>query len=121
MIHHFFLKGRVFIVYGNGTIHIKELESDLHNGIKSTVIDQVLLDTPVVEGLNCEGSHIHKVGDYYYLMMIQWPSQVLDAGFNGVIIVKSFLARYTGKIILDDDMGYQNNGVAQGVAIQIQD
>lgn len=108
-----FEDGRVFIVYGNGTIHIKELESDCTT-VKVDGIDQVLLDTPVVEGLNCEGSHIHKVGDYYYLMMIQWPKSGSGRRIQWCYRSEELLGEYTGKIILDDDMGYQNNGVAQG-------
>jgi beta-xylosidase len=105
--------GRTYIVYGNGTIYIKELTEDAM-AFKPNGVNQILVDTPKVEGLNCEGSHIEKINGRYYLMLIQWPSTGTARRIQWCYRSDTLLGDYTGKVVLDDNMGYKNNGVAQG-------
>ncbi len=103
--------GRTYIIYGNGTIYIRELQPDAM-AILPGGVDRVLVDTPKVEGLNCEGSHMHKINGVYYLMVIQWPQAARR--IQWCYRCKELLGRYEGKVVLNDDLGYQNQGVAQG-------
>ncbi len=103
-----------YIIYGNGDIRILELEKDL-SGRKKDGIHQPLLDTPKDGiGLRCEGGHAYKINGRYYLLYIEWPST--GHGRRRQVCYRSvnLLGPYERKIIFDDDMGYQNCGIAQG-------
>ena len=86
--------------------------------IKEGGVQQILVDTPKVEGLNCEGSHFHKINGHYYLLLIQWPKTGTGRRIQWCYRCDNLLGEYTGRIILDDDLGYRNNGVAQGGLFQ---
>ena len=65
--------GRNYLVYGGGgEIRIKELNSEM-TGFKSGGADKVLFKTGL-DNLAGEGAHIQKIGDYYYVFIIAWPS-----------------------------------------------
>ncbi len=104
---------RVYLVYGNGTIYIMELTGDAMR-VKPDGIHRVLVDTPKVDGLNCEGSHIHKIDGRYYLMLIQWPKTGTGRRIQWCYRCDTLLGTYEGRVVLDDSFGYKNNGVAQG-------
>ena len=65
--------GRVYVAYGSGDIHLTELNPDLTD-IKSDGFDGTIvrMDEETF-GLH-EGSRLVKYGDYYYLMIINWPA-----------------------------------------------
>ena len=109
----FFDDGRVYIINGGGHIWIRELKKDL-SGFKTGGVDQELVNA-VIEGKSSgpEGSHMYKIGDYYYLFLIDWPgveTQRREWCFRS----KTLFGEYEGKIVLDDNFGYGNSGVAQG-------
>ena len=56
--------GRVYIIYGNGTIYITELTADL-SAVKPDGVNQILVETPEEPGLKCEGSHFYKINGKY--------------------------------------------------------
>ncbi|WP_027088034.1 glycoside hydrolase family 43 protein [Cohnella panacarvi] len=106
--------GRVFVIHGNGDIRITELTSDLA-ARKPGGIDRLLFETERDGiGLRCEGCHAYKLNGYYYLLFIDWPR--VGHGRRRVNVYRSreLLGPYENRIVLDDDMGYYNNGVAQG-------
>lgn len=103
--------GRVYLVYGNGTIWIQELEENCSD-IRQDGIHQILIDTPQVEGLNCEGSHFQYIDGKYYLFLIQWPKG--RRRIQWCYRSDTLLGAYEGRILLDDCMEYGNEGVAQG-------
>ena len=104
---------RVYIVYGGGTIHITELTGDA-TAVKPGGVDQILVDTPHIEGLNCEGSHFYKINGVYYLFMINWPADGTKRRLEWCYRCDSLLGKYEGRLLMDSAMGYYNNGVAQG-------
>ncbi|CAM3368524.1 glycoside hydrolase 43 family protein [Marinicrinis lubricantis] len=106
--------GRVFVIYGNGDIRIAELTQDV-TALKTDGIQQQLLETESEGiGLRCEGCHAYKLGGYYYLFFIEWPKTGNRRRRQICYRSRELLGPYERKVILDDDMGYFNNGVAQG-------
>lgn len=101
--------GRIYVIYGSGNISIVELSSDAMS-VKGS--SRTLLQKPASicnsSGyyVECEGSQAMKIGDYYYVFLISWPSN----NCRSVICYrsKSLNGQWEGKVLL------QNNGVAQG-------
>ncbi|WP_338556765.1 glycoside hydrolase 43 family protein [Paenibacillus sp. KS-LC4] len=113
--------GRNYIIYGNGDIRIKELTEDL-TAMKPGGVDQLLLEGERTDiGLRIEGCHAYKLNGYYYLFFIEWPKtgnkRRRQIGYRS----RELLGPYERKIILDDDMGYYNNGLAQGGIVDTPD
>lgn len=108
---------RPYLVYGNGDIHIVELKEDL-SGVKEGGVSRLLFRTPSDNMLlRCEGCRAYKRNGYYYLIFIDWPK--FGHGRRRVVCYRSveLLGEYEWKVLLDDDMGYRNMGVAQGALI----
>ncbi len=109
--------GKPYLIYDNGDIKIVELREDL-SGIKEGGINQLLFSTPSENiMLRCEGCRAYKINGFYYLLFIEWPT---DGNSRRRVVCyrsKALLGEYERKILLDDDMGYQNQGVAQGALI----
>lgn len=106
--------GRVYVIYGNGNIRIRELTPDGTN-FQTGGLDQLLLETPVEGiGLRCEGCHASKLNGYYYLIFIEWPRTGNARRHVVGYRAEHLLGPYERKVLLDDDMGYHNAGVAQG-------
>lgn len=104
--------GRNYLVYGaGGTIKIKELNAEM-TGFKSGGADKELFKTGL-DGLSGEGSHIQKIGDYYYIFLIAWPSN--SGRIELCYRSKDILGSYEGKTILNSD------GAAQGGIIDTPD
>jgi beta-xylosidase len=105
---------RVYVIYGNGDIRIRELTAD-GTKLKPGGLDERILETPREGiGLRCEGCHAYKINGYYYLIFIEWPrtgnARRRVVGYRS----RHLLGPYERKILLDDDMGYYNQGIAQG-------
>ena len=103
--------GKVYMLYGNRTLTLVELNADLsgikEGGIKHVVVENSTLPTQRVgnSGLG-EGSQLFKVNGKYYLFNITWPKD----GMRTVVIHRAdkITGPYEGKI------GLQDLGVAQG-------
>jgi len=107
---------RTYVIYGNGNIYIMELTADA-SAIKPDGIEQLLFETEREGiGLRCEGCHAYRINGYYYLLFIEWPKEGNGHGRRRQICYRSrnLLGPYERRIVLDDDLGYRNNGVAQG-------
>ncbi|MBP1754883.1 MAG: glycoside hydrolase family 43 [Firmicutes bacterium] len=112
-----FDEGHLYIIYNGGDIMITELETD-GSGIKAGGVHQLLFKTPSDQiMLRCEGCHSYKIGEYYYLQFIEWPFHENKRRRQICYRSKTLLGEYERRIILDDDLGYQNNGVAQGAMV----
>ena len=103
--------GRNYLVYGGGgEIKIKEFNSEMTD-FKWGGADQTLLKTGL-DNLAGEGSHIQKIGDYYYIFLIAWPST--SGRIELCYRSKSLLGAYEGKTVLNSGLGTYGSGVAQG-------
>ncbi|WP_341282743.1 glycoside hydrolase 43 family protein [Paenibacillus sp. FSL H8-0537] len=113
--------GRNYIIYGNGDIRIKELTEDL-TAMKPGGVDQLLLEGERTDiGLRIEGCHAYKMNGYYYLFFIEWPRTGNKRRRQICYRSRELLGPYERKIVLDDDMGYYNNGLAQGGIVDTPD
>ena len=116
-----FDEDRVFVIYGNGRIYITELTADA-TAVKEGGIVQLLLETENEGiGLRCEGCHAYRIDGMYYLFFIEWPTEGNKRRRQVCYRSSELLGPYERKIILDDDMGYRNKGIAQGGIIETQD
>lgn len=110
--------GRNYLVYGGGgEIKIKEFNSEM-TGFKPGGADKTLFKTGL-DGLAGEGSHIQKIGDYYYVFIIAWPS-----GSGRIELCyrsKDLLGTYEGKTVLNSGLGTYGAGVAQGGIVDTTD
>lgn len=111
------------------TAYIREIISDgkgnVRLGDKERLIDYTQMENPS-EGLRAEGYHGYKIGDFYYIFMIQgqgaqrqeivWRAKELKRG--------AFEARkiFTGDIVNEDGSHYLPfTGVAQGGIVDLPD
>lgn len=110
--------GRNYLVYGGGgEIKIKEFNADM-TGFKQGGADKTLFKTGL-SGLAGEGSHIQKIGDYYYVFIIAWPN-----GSGRIEICyrsKELLGNYESKTVLNSGLGTYGSGVAQGGIVDTPD
>ncbi len=110
--------GRSYLVYGGGgEIRIKEFNDEMTD-FKFGGADKVLFKTGL-DGLAGEGSHIQKIGDYYYIFLIAWPS-----GSGRIELCyrsKELLGNYEGKTVLNSGLGSYGSGVAQGGIVDTPD
>ncbi|MBR3286633.1 MAG: glycoside hydrolase 43 family protein [Bacteroidales bacterium] len=104
--------GHVYLVYGNGDLRIAELKPDL-SGVQPGGVDQVLISAPRNGySLRAEGAHFYHIGDYYYVIEIDWPSGGVRT--ETCWRSKQLLGPYESKIILQGAFDGRGDGVAQG-------
>ncbi|WP_394341997.1 glycoside hydrolase family 43 protein [Pseudochryseolinea flava] len=109
--------GRVYMIYGAGTLRLIELKSDL-SGVKQDVSEKVIIENAsapagVDIGLKAEGSQLFKINGKYYLFNITWPK----GGMRTVVVHRAdkISGPYEGRLSLQD------LGVAQGGLIDTPD
>ncbi|MCL2405025.1 MAG: family 43 glycosylhydrolase [Defluviitaleaceae bacterium] len=109
--------GRVYIISGAGALHLMELTSDAtaikpSDGLYCIPINNA--DAGGKDGLPAEGAHLYKINGRYYLFLIAWPSSGNGRRIQLCYRADHIEGPYEGRVILDDDLGYMNRGVAQG-------
>ena len=114
--------GRVFMVYGAGAIKLVELTSDA-KGIKEDGLSKTIIEHADITGGRAlaEGSHIYKLHGMYYIFIIAWPKTGTRRRIEICYRCEKIDGEYEGKIVLDDHMGFKNNGVAQGGIVDTPD
>ncbi len=102
--------GRVYMVYGAGTLRLVELNEEL-SGLKLGTTERVLIENATAPSgpdvmLPAEGSQLFKVNGMYYLFNISWPRN----GMRTVIVHRAgkLTGPWEGRVALQD------KGVAQG-------
>ena len=102
--------GRVYMIYGGGTVRLRELLADA-SGLKPGGVDKVIIENASVVagknvGLPAEGNQMRKIEGKYYLSMITWPR----GGMRTQLIFRAdkLEGPYEGRVALQD------KGVAQG-------
>lgn len=103
---------RVFIAWGNRNIYLTELKPDFSGVIGE---DKLIFSTPEGYMLGDEGSHFYHIGDWYYVLTINWP-------FRGVRTEtcwrsKNIEGPYESRTILQGAFDGRGDGVAQGAII----
>ena len=110
--------GRLWVVWGNGDLHLVELEPD-GSAVKAGAEAELLIESPR-EGWNlrAEGAHFYHIGDYYYVLEIDWPR---DKPRTATIWrSKDIHGPYESKVVLQGTLGGRGDGIAQGPIVETQ-
>ena len=107
---------RIYIVYGNRSIYLTELNTEL-TGPREGGLSRLLLKDSDETRLGFEGSHFYKIDGRYYLFFIhsrkdRWRR--VEACFSS----DSLEGEFEGGDIFDDDMDFRDSGIAQGGIVQ---
>lgn len=113
--------GRVYVVHGQGTLRLTELNADARS-VKKGGVDCVIwqggVDNMKKEGKNAgmEGSHVYKVNGKYYLLCAAGGTQ----GWQMCLRSDKIEGPYEAKAIVTDDRSYPDNGLHQGGMVQLK-
>ena len=105
--------GRVYLVYGNRTIHLLELNAEL-TAPKPDGLSRIIVQDTSDAILGYEGAHLHKHNGCYYLFFINWPRTGTKRRTAWCFKSDTLDGEFVGRVIIDHDLGFFNNGVAQG-------
>lgn len=111
---------RVYIVHGNTTLWITELETNTW-GPKPGGLNQAAVDDCPGQRLGYEGSHLYKRSGKYYLFTCHMPEGSKFLKTEDCFLADSLAGPFRGKNILDNNMGYRSFGVAQGGMVDTPD
>lgn len=109
----------VYLAYGNKNIYITQLKKDL-SGPKPNGLHRLAVSDGDNPMLGYEGTHFYKIKGKYYLFLIhslknEWKR------VQACFVSDSLEGEFTGGDILNDDLGYCNQGVAQGGIVDTPD
>ncbi|WP_199743960.1 family 43 glycosylhydrolase [Verrucosispora sp. FIM060022] len=120
----------VWLVYGGGSIDLRRLRRHDDgtlgwDGPATRLVEDANVDQ--TSGLHAEGAHAYKIGDYYYVFMIEWPSggvrqEVLWRSPS--LTPQSAGGAWEGRVVLSQGVtvgGRPGTGVAQGGVVQTYD
>lgn len=108
----------MFIVHGNTALRLTEMEVDL-SGPKAGGLDRVLVQDLPNQDLGYEGSHLQRHDGRYYLFTCHFARGHRKT--EDCFIADSLDGEFRGRCILDDDLGYHDQGVAQGGMVDTPD
>ena len=113
-----FNEDRLWVVWGNGDLHLAELEPD-GSAVKAGTEARTIIESPR-EGwiLRAEGSHFYHIGDYYYVLVIDWPQGKPRTAT--VWRSKDIEGPYESNVVLQGTLGGRSDGIAQGPVIETQ-
>lgn len=110
---------KIYIAYGNKNVYLTQLKEDL-SGPMEGGLNRLAVSDADNPSLGYEGTHFYKINGKYYLFFIhslksEWKR--VEACF----VADSLDGEFRGGDILNDDMGYCNQGVAQGGIVDTPD
>lgn len=103
---------RVYIMYGNRTIYITELDENL-DGPKKGGLHRIAVKDDDEAMLGYEGCHLYKINGRYYAFFIHSSKEEWFRS-EACFTADSIDGEFRGGDVLRDDMGYRHSGVAQG-------
>lgn len=110
---------RAYLVYGNRQIHLLELNGSL-TAPKEGGLNRVIADSGESEFLGYEGAHLYKIGGKYYLFVIHSLKERWRR-VETCLMSESLTGEFRGGIVMDDDAGLRDDGVAQGGIVDTPD
>lgn len=110
---------RIYLVYGNRQIHLVELNGDLTAPREGGLCRQIA-DSGESAYLGYEGSHFYKINGLYYLFLIHSRKDRWRR-VETCLCSDSLTGEFRGGIVMDDDMGLMDAGVAQGGIVDTPD
>ena len=106
--------GRVYIVHGQGTLHLTELDPSTWAPLPGGLDRVLVVDEPGIP-LGYEGSHLYRRDGRYYLFTCHMPLCESRLKTEACFVADSLEGAFVGRDIIDDDMRYcRHLGVAQG-------
>ena len=112
--------GRVYIMYGNTQVYLTELNKDLTAPQKGG-FHKMILEDKTPGHLGYEGSHLYKINGKYVAMVCHMPAANFNRKVQSCFIADTLDGEFKGGIVLDDDRGFRNLGVAQGGLVDTPD
>ena len=100
--------GRIYVAHGYNELYITEVDKDL----APIGADSLVFTGDLQQGL--EGSHVYKIGGYYYL----YSTYGGPAGFQVALRSKNIYGPYVEKVVLRDTTPGVNYGVHQGALVE---
>ena len=110
---------RIYLVYGNRQIHLVELDAEL-TAPKPGGLRHIIADSGESAYLGYEGSHLYKMNGKYYLFLIHSRKDRWRR-VETCLMSDSLTGQFTGGIVMDDDIGRTDAGVAQGGIVDTPD
>ncbi|WP_099203855.1 glycoside hydrolase family 43 protein [Scatolibacter rhodanostii] len=104
---------KVYIMYGNKDVYITELNSDL-TAPKEGGFHQCILSDAEKVPLGYEGSHLYKINGKYVAMVCHMPVVNEARKVQSCFVSDSLSEPFSGGIVISDNRGFRNYGVAQG-------
>jgi beta-xylosidase len=105
--------GKVYVFYGNKDIYVTELDSELKGPKPGGLHKKIISDIAEVQ-LGYEGTHVYKIHGKYYVFLIHWPSTGKARRTQACYVADKLTEQFIGKDIFNEDLGYCNQGIAQG-------
>ena len=118
--------GKVYIVYGNKDIYIRELELLDENGVmklsdkKSSSTEKLIISDGDDAYLGYEGAHFYRINGRYYIFLIHIPKKTAIRT-ESCFVSDSPFGPYRGADVMDDTRDYRGSGVAQGGIVDTPD
>jgi len=116
-----------YLVYGGGVIDLRRLGraadgTFVWDGPAKRLVEDANVDQ--ASGLNAEGAHAYKIGDHYYVFMIEWPT----GGVRQEVVWRSTAltpqsqgGSWEGRVVLSQAVpveGRSGGGAAQGGVVR---
>lgn len=110
---------RVYIVYGNREIYLTELNEELTASKEGGLHRMIIKDSDETT-LGYEGAHFYKINGKYYIFLIhsligEWRRT------EACFVADSLDGEFKGCDVVNDDIGYCYQGVAQGGIVDTPD
>lgn len=111
---------KVYLVFGHKELWIREMLPDL-SGLKPGGFARRVVNDEMDSWMACEGTHFYKINGKYYLFAVQWPKEGMARRQQICYMAESLDGEFRGKTVLNDNMNYRNDGIAQGGLVQTND
>ncbi len=111
--------GKVYVVHGQGTLYITELDADCKKAKGAPVkVWSTTFTSPTQEGrgFGIEGSHMYKINGKYYITNPCGGTE----GWQVCLRSDHIYGPYEYKVIVNDDSSYPGNGLHQGGMVQLK-
>lgn len=109
--------GKIYMVYGAGNIRLREVKPTL-DGFVEGGIDRIIYKEQDEVYLPVEGSHFYKINGRYFLSMIHWPKAAPTRREQMICYCDTIDGDYIPVRAFNNDIGFFNNGVAQGCLVE---
>ena len=112
--------GRNYLIFGSGNIYMMELNETL-TGPKPNGFQKLIIPRTEKVFLNYEGANAMKRNGKYYVFLTCWPTYGTARRIQTCFMSNSKESSFQGKVILDDDRNFYNEGISEGGLVETPD